>query len=266
MQIFVMGMHRSGTSLLTRVINMMGAYCGPEHLFLGADTHNSSGYWERQDVVRINEQLLELMSLSWYAPGHEDLAAITIPDTISKIISRLLLGIDAHRPWIIKDPRMCLTLPVWRPHLELPVAVVCSRHPKYIAQSLCRRNRMPLEYGVALWERYSVSCLRAVCALPKIFVRHEEILESPVEATTRLHAEFQNFGCNMLRLPSSMELLAYIHPQYKGDCGAGGVHLSSGQQAVYAMMRGDVPISPAVELTATTRKLLAQTQAGSFIG
>ena len=30
MQIIVLGMHRSGTSLVTRLINMMGAYFGPE--------------------------------------------------------------------------------------------------------------------------------------------------------------------------------------------------------------------------------------------
>jgi hypothetical protein len=37
MQIIVLGMHRAGTSAVTRLINLMGAYLGPEEQFLPAN-------------------------------------------------------------------------------------------------------------------------------------------------------------------------------------------------------------------------------------
>ena len=58
MQLIILGMHRSGTSMVTRLVNMMGAYFGPEGVSLGANDENPKGFWERRDVLDLDEALL----------------------------------------------------------------------------------------------------------------------------------------------------------------------------------------------------------------
>ena len=43
MQIVVLGMHRTGTSSVTRLVNMMGAYIAPEPLIAQPDSNNPKG-------------------------------------------------------------------------------------------------------------------------------------------------------------------------------------------------------------------------------
>ena len=55
MQLIVLGMHRSGTSVLARLLNLMGAYFGPEGSSTGANEENHKGFWERRDVRNLND-------------------------------------------------------------------------------------------------------------------------------------------------------------------------------------------------------------------
>ena len=66
MQIFVLGMHRSGTSVITRLINLMGAYIGPKELSTGANPENPKGFWERRDVRDENDAVLWSSGADWW--------------------------------------------------------------------------------------------------------------------------------------------------------------------------------------------------------
>ena len=56
----------------------------------------------------------------------------------------IVFQLDAHRPWVMKEPRLCLLLPVLRPVLEAPVYVHVTREPLEIAESLAARNGFPV--------------------------------------------------------------------------------------------------------------------------
>ena len=60
MQIIVLGMHRAGTSAVTRLINMMGAYLGPNNLLMPASSDNPKGYWERVDIQPVSYTHLDV--------------------------------------------------------------------------------------------------------------------------------------------------------------------------------------------------------------
>ena len=47
MQLIVLGMHRSGTSAVTRLLNMMGSYVGPEESLLEANTDDVDALWDQ---------------------------------------------------------------------------------------------------------------------------------------------------------------------------------------------------------------------------
>ena len=68
MQIFVCGMHRSGTSVIARLLNMLGVYFGPEGSGLAANADNPKGFWERADIVALNDAILADAGARWFDP------------------------------------------------------------------------------------------------------------------------------------------------------------------------------------------------------
>jgi len=213
MQIFVLGMHRSGTSLAGRLVNLMGAYFGGEGVGLAANAENPKGYWERRDVIAINDRLLAARGASWYdihpfvqsAAGGEDREA-----------AALVGELDAHRPWFIKDPRLCLTLPQWRSRCEVPVAVICLRDIAAAANSLAKRGPIAghdysSDEALALCKAYLVLMVRHARELPRVVVRYEALLARPWQETQRLHEQLQALELGSgLRRPSRAEVERFV--------------------------------------------------------
>ena len=212
MQLIVLGMHRSGTSVLGRLLNMMGAYFGPEGVSTGANKENAKGFWERRDIRFLNDALLHAAGCDWHRVLRFDVSAI--PDktltNLRALASKIVLEMDAHRPWFIKDPRLCVLLPFWRSVLEMPVCIHVVRHPDEVAASLGKRNGIPLEVGVALWEAYVRSALEASRDLPNAWVSHAELMADPAGAVRGLLDRLQELGVSGLRMPSGREIELFV--------------------------------------------------------
>ena len=56
--VIVLGMHRSGTSLLAEVLSRLGLDLGPLEDLLPADAGNARGYWEPKRLVAIDDRIL----------------------------------------------------------------------------------------------------------------------------------------------------------------------------------------------------------------
>lgn len=213
MQIIVLGMHRSGTSAVARLLNLMGCYVGPEDLLMRASDANPRGHWERQDVTAANDRILEAMGGRWYDVGSltdvEDLPEPTL-HALEEELSFIILGLDAHRPWMIKDPRLCLVLPLWLRSLEAPLFILVHRDPDEVARSLHRRDGFPEEVGIALWEMYSLSSLRASTGFPRTLVRYDDLLARPVETVRRLRDWLDHQGVVGLRMPADLEITSFV--------------------------------------------------------
>jgi O-antigen biosynthesis protein len=175
MQIIILGMHRSGTSPLTRIINLMGAYVGMEGTLMEPYQDNPKGFWERHDVYALHEEVLKAIGASWHEIAHLDLGKLTEDArTAFEQKARVIIqNLDAHRPWVLKDPRMCLLFPLWQPLLETPICVHIYRRPLQVAQSLRSRDGFPIHFGAALWEKYNLSALTNSRNLPRLFVSHQ---------------------------------------------------------------------------------------------
>jgi hypothetical protein len=265
MQIIVLGSHRSGTSLFTRLINMMGGYFGGEDASIGFNTDNPKGFWERKDVVACNDALLTDNQCSW-----DDTGGSTDPYVVSeergREIKKIILEMDAHRPWVMKDPRLCLTLSSWMPHLEIPLCLFIYRDPLEIARSLQLRNGFSLHHGLALWEHYTVAALNAAQTMPQIFMTHEGALTDPVATTQTLYDALIAANIQGLRLPSDQEILAFVESKLyrsKNDMPLTSI-LSAEQLELIAYARGEkTPTAPlsvskgALDALAYYRKITA---------
>ncbi|MDD2816285.1 MAG: glycosyltransferase [Thiotrichaceae bacterium] len=238
MQIMVLGMHRSGTSAVARLLNMMGMYFAPERMELPATKANPKGYWERRDVVNLNEEIFAAMGISWDKISDYDSSQIT-PEISTQFSSRaqeIVLGLDAHRPWMMKDPRLNLLLPLWLPLLELPVCVYVYRSPIQVAQSLAARENFSIHLGLALWEKYNLIALADSAHLPRILISYEELMSNPLGTVKYLYDSLQNLEIQGLRLPHDKEVTAFVDANLfhaKGDDSLQGEYINSQQLALF---------------------------------
>ena len=212
MQIFVLGMHRSGTSAVARVLNLMGVYFGGERVSTGRSDENTKGFWERRDVRDLNDDLLFSSGCDWDCIADFDLDALPAEtkSTFVDVAADIVLNLDAHRPWFVKEPRLCLLFPIWRQALENPFCIHVLRNPLEVAHSLRTRNGIPVRTGLALWELYNLHALNASAGLRRVFVSYEDLMRTPSVVVERLHSVLEEQGGYGLRVPSSDELNQFL--------------------------------------------------------
>lgn len=187
MGVFVVGMHRSGTSTLVRMFESVGFHAGSEDDFHPPTEHDPEGHREHRALWATNEALLAYIGRSWDDPVGIDWTALT--DTqLGDVLGAINAAAPAFtrtEPWVAKDPRLCLTLPLWAKCVPA-AAVFIHRDPLEVADSLHARDARPLRSGIALWEAYARSALRALTVLPHAFVGFAELVERPEQEMVTL--------------------------------------------------------------------------------
>lgn len=150
MLIVVLGMHRSGTSALTGLLEACGFSPG---VVPGKSRGNAKGNREYQPVRRINNELLEQAGGSWREPVAVDSA----PRAWIPRMQEVLATLQAEHPRVvIKDPRMLFTWEAWLPLLPAHTRIVGAfRHPVAVANSLLARNRFVMPAALNLWSQYN---------------------------------------------------------------------------------------------------------------
>jgi len=102
--------------------------------------------------------------------------------------------------WYWKDPRLAVILPFWQAFWANPVYVIAIREALDTAQSLKKRDNLPLTAGLLLWQRYMTTALKHTDQLPRrIFVKYENVLSAPQAECKRL-SEFLLQHCE--RIPT----------------------------------------------------------------
>jgi hypothetical protein len=203
-------MHRSGTSLVTRLINLMGISVGdPAHL-MAPQKDNPGGFWERKDVGWINDGLLVNGGASWEHPEYFDPASLDGEGASSLLpeAEAVIADLDRDAPWVLKDPRFCLTLPFWLRLLDKPICVFVVRNPFQVARSVSLRNDIGLLSGMRMWERYNRCGLWNSRNLPRLFVGFQRLAQDPVGELERLNRFFRDHG--MAAEGGVDEAVAYI--------------------------------------------------------
>ena len=180
--LLVTGMHRSGTSALMGVCNILGIRL-PNNLY-AADATNPKGYWEPKEIVDAHDTLLAELGRSWrdtkpLPPGWltSDAAAIC-RSRITGVLTRDFTGVEI---WGVKDPRMCLLLPLWTQLLEslgaAPYILHIFRNPNEVANSLLKRVKFPVDAPYDLWLRYVLDAERDSRPYRRVFISYDALLK-----------------------------------------------------------------------------------------
>lgn len=192
--LFVMGVQRSGTSALARVLSLCGAAL-PGGL-LSADLANPRGYWEPRAAVDLNEAILQRHGSDWGDPtlrlqeegvfdAEEQLACIAK-------IRAFLTTLPAAPLLIIKEPRITALSGMWFEATRLAgydVAVVIAvRRPQEVIASLAVHGGASSTLSSALWLKSNLLAEKDTRGLPRVFVDYANLLDDWRRETKRISA------------------------------------------------------------------------------
>ncbi len=183
--ICILGMHRSGTSSITRAINLLGADLGEETKISGTGPDNPLGFWEHQDIVDFHIRLLDHFKRTWdtVAPlpdhWHQSESVKPFKAELARLVKDQFAG---HVHWVWKDPRTCLFMPLWREVLgDLGIKLVCvfmMRNPLDVAKSLNQRESIAPDRALGIWFNYDVMALQDTTGLPMVVVNYDTFIAS----------------------------------------------------------------------------------------
>lgn len=182
--VVVLGMHRSGTSMLAGLLVQGVGFNVGEPLIRPA-FDNAKGFFERIDAVLQNDEFMKAQKIYWdMGPKDYDWEKGIQDKKSGKIKFREgdralgFLNNLANAPWLQKDPRMCITLKTWLPLLhKKPAAVFTYRHPLEVAMSLNKRERnFDLLRGLRLWVVYNMRGIQNSQSLCRVYSSNDDLL------------------------------------------------------------------------------------------
>jgi len=177
--ICVLGSYRSGTSLTTRILNLLGVRLGSEDLLRRPASDNPKGFWEHEQIKELNDQILSRLGGNKFNPPtfpprwEESPEFETLNRQARSVIKR---EFDASTVWGWKDPATCLTLPFWKRLLPTMRYVICLRNPLDVARSLQQWGFTFIE-GMRLCLFYMHSALQNTAGEQRRAVFYEDLLE-----------------------------------------------------------------------------------------
>lgn len=151
-QYIVLGMHRSGTSLVAHLLKEMGVFMGDE--FLEPDESNLLGYWEDVDFLALNKQILASLDGNWQTPFSRKEILVAQLDFEERIQAMIGIRNHKHLVWGWKDPRTTMLVWLYHEYLSDPHYIIVRREPTEIIDSLIRVHGGDVEYWDMLQTNY----------------------------------------------------------------------------------------------------------------
>jgi hypothetical protein len=163
--VVVLGMHRSGTSLITRSLQVLGASLG-DRLMPPADGVNAKGFFEDIDINALNIALMAELGSAWQAIAPIAPAAferLYRDGWVEKALDIIRAKASDGRVFGFKDPRTAQLLPFWLEVFRVGgfevKYLLALRNPASVADSLVSRDKMPRERSYYLWLEHTLNSL-----------------------------------------------------------------------------------------------------------
>jgi SAM-dependent methyltransferase len=184
--IVVLGMHRSGTSTVTRALQAMGVELG-SRLMPAVEGVNDTGFWEDLDLNELNIEMLGALNREWHslAPvGEAFVELLCGKGFLSRAEELLRLKIGQSPVFGFKDPRVTVLLPFWQRVFalcDIDVSYVLAlRNPVSVAKSLARREHFEFRKSTLLWLGHVLSMMRCTMgAKRRILVDYDRLVQAP---------------------------------------------------------------------------------------
>ena len=157
--VVVLGMHRSGTSALAGVLNILG--CDEPATLMVPNNSNEKGYFESDKLYQLHKMLLTSAATTWddWLPIQSDwFNSLRAEEFREKAVKTMREEFGDSRLFVIKDPRICRFVPFLEHVLSdlsvQPRYIHTHRNPLEVEASLCERDLMPSGLGLLIWLRH----------------------------------------------------------------------------------------------------------------
>jgi hypothetical protein len=205
MPVCIAGMHRSGTSMIAKILNVCGLYLGPEDELLYPESgymgatidDNPKGYWENIPFIEFNNEILKTFDGDY----------IRVPSLLSgwsndpKLlplkhrVAGLILKHQTQVFWGWKDPRNSLTLEFWQDVFPDLKVVICVRNPVEVIDSITGRNFTNRQDIIDWWLQYHKIMVSSLSRSPYMITHYESYFFDPKAEIERV--------CNFIGLDVS---------------------------------------------------------------
>ena len=205
-QLVILGMHHSGTSLLSGLLQGAGIYTGNEMGSTGSADGtqlNPNGYYEDSQLYQLNEEYLRKRKWSWFDFCGFNVSSV-FDNTDKPLNSRtgwqsLVARFRAHAPSSMKDPRLCITLSAIRHLFDNPVCIILTRDVLQVNRSVHHwtPNVASKIDPIAMRDLYVLSSLQACTDLPTYRVDHSNLMKDPKATVSTLLTSLNNDLCKV---------------------------------------------------------------------
>ena len=208
--VFIIGMHRSGTSALGGAVEPLGLSVGKSVMPPSA-TENPKGYYENLSIMQFHDRFLTAIGSEWtdVVPLRRKRFKAEVARPFREELFSLLVAEFGGQRALIKDPRMCRLLPLWHPIIkrQFPQAffLLPIRHPVEVAFSLQKRDGLPLHQGLQLWAVHVLEGERGTRGFRRLFTTYDELIASPWETVARL-AKALNLSLEKVQAEASAQV------------------------------------------------------------
>jgi hypothetical protein len=183
--VFILGMHRSGTSALTGMLAQAG-FAVPSDL-MGPTEANPKGYWESVSIMNLNENFLTSMESRWFSSlplPSGWCQSIHCRDWRTSLIKTICKSFGAAERTTIKDPRFCTLIFGLEPWMESQLIetsfYIPIRHPLEVSNSLHKAEGIKLNQALRLWIHSVISAEKATRGYRRMFIDFENLINNPL--------------------------------------------------------------------------------------
>ena len=227
--IIVLGVERSGTSVVAEMVHKWGAYAGPSEKLHSADVHAPRGYWEFLPLWDLLAELGDFdAGATWWDHNFQQQIEKKAADpAYRQKATQLMAKMHNGGPWFWKDPALSHFLPFWKQIWGDAIYIITVRNPLDTAVSW-QKFIMPPNVKVRIsfvamnllrWQHMMTLILQQTeDAQHRLFLGYEDIVCNPHIQAERL-TKFLNskFG---KRVSPIQAMVDAVEPQlWRNNCG-----------------------------------------------
>jgi hypothetical protein len=194
--IVVLGMHRSGSSVVSRALKVLGVELGDN--LIGPDKNNPKGYWEDLDISRLNNEMLGFLKMDWHSlsPIEESHLESLNRNGFSLRAAELLRNkMGGFAAFGFKDPRTAKLLAFWKGVFSQggfrAQYILVSRNPLSVCHSLAERDGFDFEKSYLLWLEHVINSINLTDNENRVFVDFDALVSSPDKVLARVGNELR---------------------------------------------------------------------------
>lgn len=194
--VVVLGMHRSGTSAITRALRVLGVELGKT--LMAQNNDNPKGFFEDREINQLDIEIMNSLGQDWHdlsLISDESFGRMIESDFAERAKELLVSKLENCEIFGLKDPRMCKLMPFWQPifdELGLETSYVISlRNPKSICDSLANRDGIEAEKSYYMWLIHTLDALKYTHGRKSCFVEFDSLMTDPKANLERCAKELE---------------------------------------------------------------------------